>query len=611
MEGDIEDQKKKLTENKNILNETRAQLHQATDEKEKEQLMRRRGSAWRRRRSSSVRRKNLYLKMLHDLNEEKNLYLRKEERLEQQQQATGEPHADVVLLYFICWFVATGPVPLTIDNKFSRFWKALVDGKAEWKSSSKSWLLPKEFSWLGDSGNVINLYNRECYDEICQYIKEAPTNKELLILIMGTPGIGKTMFLGRILVDIVAKSKVAKAEGNCYEPLINYYAGSEEKDQYRLLWNGSVVRADANSVDIELSDSVDIKIPRARVLSLEVASDKKAHFTTFDKKITQSEGSLRQWMPVCQFEELAAMNPQVPTDQMEILYDIFGGSARNIFLARKTVTKVDLFPCVEDTMLLFFGKEIKTKYSDLWMRISKHLSHHLFRNAEDESSATLALQSTLRHRNSGTSFWASKFMEVLSGEILQQEETSMKTVIKNLLGASCLGCIFESSSHRALTTTTRRFKLISLHPKGARRALKHSAYIDIPNTVTRIRSIEDISGLNAQEYGLPVSLNFPLIDAVVQPATLLQMTVSPENHSSRSIDRLPSIRAQLHDEVFEHHRMVFVVPESNLASFKYQTQLDGIAQYVMCPNPVVEIPSNKSTKRPSQTIEKKSKKTKR
>ena len=87
VEGDIEDQKKKLKENENILNETRAQLHQATDEKERERL---------EKKEERLEKEKEHLEKEKELLREKeNLYLQRRERLEQQQQATGEPHADV------------------------------------------------------------------------------------------------------------------------------------------------------------------------------------------------------------------------------------------------------------------------------------------------------------------------------------------------------------------------------------------------------------------------------------------------------------------------------------------------------------------------------------
>ena len=87
MERDIEDLNKKLNENENILNETRAQLYQATEKEEKERL--------EEEKERLEEEKERLEKKEECLLEKENLYLRKEERLEQQQQATGEPHADV------------------------------------------------------------------------------------------------------------------------------------------------------------------------------------------------------------------------------------------------------------------------------------------------------------------------------------------------------------------------------------------------------------------------------------------------------------------------------------------------------------------------------------
>jgi hypothetical protein len=50
-----------------------------------------------------------------------------------------------------------------------------------------------------------------------------------------------------------------------------------------------------------------------------------------------------------------------------------------------------------------------------------------------------------------------------------------------------------------------------------------------------------VSDLPVDTYGLPVNNVSPLVDAIVQPNILLQMTVSEEKHTG-AVGQLPTIR---------------------------------------------------------------------
>jgi hypothetical protein len=99
-----------------------------------------------------------------------------------------------------------------------------------------------------------------------------------------------------------------------------------------------------------------------------------------------------------------------------------------------------------------------------------------------------------------------------------------------------------------------------------------------------IRNISDVAELLVGHYGLPTFSNFPLVDAVIQPDTLIQFTVSPEKHKG-AVDRLDDIRNQL-SASRDQHRIVFVIPAFNKDSFKYQENLSSIRQYVTFVDPV-------------------------
>lgn len=71
--------------------------------------------------------------------------------------------------------------------------------------------------------------------------------------------------------------------------------------------------------------------------------------------------------------------------------------------------------------------------------------------------------------------------------------------------------------------------------------------------------------------------NFPVHDAVIQPDTLLQFTISPEQHKGE-LEKLPEIRAQLRASP-EDHRIIFIIPEKNIKSFRYHPLLANVENW--------------------------------
>ena len=82
--------------------------------------------------------------------------------------------------------------------------------------------------------------------------------------------------------------------------------------------------------------------------------------------------------------------------------------------------------------------------------------------------------------------------------------------IKQLAGRSALGNLFESIAHVKLTQSTKDFDLTPLHKKNAWNPSKDEVSC---NFGKRLRSIVDIGGIPQGSYGLPVTSNFPSIDA--------------------------------------------------------------------------------------------------
>ena len=146
-----------------------------------------------------------------------------------------------------------------------------------------------------------------------------------------------------------------------------------------------------------------------------------------------------------------------------------------------------------------------------------------------------------------------------------------------------MGIAFESIGHNKLTRSKLEYPLIALNKPRQRinKTIDSSMKFNYP--VRLIRTIEDIGELKTSEYGLPVIGNFALVDAVIQPNTLINFTISDKHKGA--VDKLNDILEQLQDP--ENARIVIVTTHANLDRFHYMNELSTIRQYVTTYEPMV------------------------
>lgn len=443
------------------------------------------------------------------------------------------------------------------------------------------WMLPGEIPWIG---TVKRFYNRECYDTITQDIFG---NKLTHALIIGTPGIGKTMYLQCILVRLARLARSGRRD----PPSIHYqrrYAGAVQTLSF--LPNGSVedVTGVKHNIDPDylLSDSVDLDPPYGKVLNLEVASDKPTNYNNFQKRIGEPGDGKKgeeMVMPLFSFEELLCIKPTTVGNKAALfLYDIFGGSARN-FLCTSNL-KSAILPVVEDTMgLMFPDIAADSSLSDLFAKVARNVSAKLLTDSMQDPSGPSTINSMMRHRlPERTMIWASRFMEFLAAAIVDDKASDIIGALKQIIGASGIGCLFEALGHRKLLTSSLEFLLKPLLLSiPSERPTFEEASFSLP--VVRFRAIAEMRNLPNGTYGLPMNGNFPFLDGVVQPDTFIQYTVSL-NHKG-AVDQLDTMREQLREKDRSKHRVVFVVPHNNVRTFKFQSNLATISQFICIDDP--------------------------
>ena len=469
-----------------------------------------------------------------------------------------------------------------VHNDISALWKAIVvSGVVRNLNNVSLWSFSDGTRWIGD---VDIFFNRPCYDTSIHKM----TGKKR-VLIYGTPGIGKSFFLQRLLVYIVETAQTSKIP----IPTVNYVRVEKKiAREYMLLPDGRTESYDLckhGLPDYLLSDAVDLEVADGKVLSLEVASDKDSNYNQFRKRIEEAgNAGLQLIMPLFMFDEILQIKPpSMEVEEALFRFDVFGGSARN-FINMTVVA--DTLAFVEETMVWYFGTGKKDLHPVSWNNILGKISQE-FRKAKTEpvNFCHNLVNSMMLHKSvSGESLWASKFMVLLAGEVKTNRQADVLEELQKIIGRSGAGHLFESIGHRKLTASNADHILKPLMPSRAKTSASASLKINLfKYPITLLRSISDIDKLKDGSYGLPIFDNFPLVDAIIQPNMLLQFTISPEKHKG-SVDSLAKIRSLLREKDVDKHAMVFVVPKGNLRMFKYQTGLN-ISQFITCDDVVADL----------------------
>jgi hypothetical protein len=346
---------------------------------------------------------------------------------------------------------------------------------------------------------------------------------------------------------------------------------------YLLDTDGSVRLYSNEFVDYHLSDSVDIPnfqhINRGAVLITSEKSDESSRFT----KMASSNYSSNE-MEVWSFEELCEISPPSFNNiEMELRYEIFGGSARNFLGLEQKLKSDESYAYVNEVMSWMFAVEKLSIGPDRWNFISSYIIDNLARcsNQKGDSSKN-SVSSLMWHTNNGLGyFWASKFMSFVAGEILRRQDSTIKETLKSVIGGSGLGYAFEYLGHRELLREGERrtYQVIGL---GRGNKGFETDFL-FPLRLQKFRKIEDIHLLADGCYGMPYVCNFPIIDAVIQPDILLQYCTGKIHNGASSM--LATIREQLHEKDRKKHKMIFI--NDNVVDFGQQVDLGDIRQYVM------------------------------
>ena len=221
---------------------------------------------------------------------------------------------------------ADGAIPET--DELAGLWKQVVSMPVQ---TIDSFSTINGVAWLDE---VKRLYVRPCYLTLKQLI----IGKLKSVLLLGTPGIGKSMFL-RWLMVILARERLQSTDTT--KPHVSFRVCFSKKDYYCCTSSVKVrvYTADLDTPHYYFSDSIDIsEYGLSSELTLLVSSDDATHYKEWRKKVLGHTRELNEktvacgailYMAIFDQEE---MNKVAPTDMnlniRQFRFDVVNGLAR-------------------------------------------------------------------------------------------------------------------------------------------------------------------------------------------------------------------------------------------------------------------------------------------
>lgn len=513
---------------------------------------------------------------------------------------------------------------LHADHCLVKLWNSFCGGSVVAKDDHILQFADNTISWACDC-LIPKLYKRAVYDEIYDCVRSGKLNK---ILILGTPGIGKTLLHMYLMYRLVRDSapKGNKKTATPFAPPTFVLRNKDQIEYFFSLEGGKPVVTQLSSnqpviADYYFSDTYAVATAQARSCVVHVSSVQTHAYADYEKAVSQLQGDkpptgLIKHMSVFTLEEalgLARMR-EIPKGEMIFHFDIFGGSARLLTSSFDELQSVEnIEKMVSDEMDAYFEGVystdslkvlVKAKYTVYWHKAINMIVNLCIRGQSQTGDAldllrrsmfqhSVVIDGVVKH-----GVWASGFMKSLGGAILDESNQTIMTELRNILNKSnsAFGAVFERCAHRSIYNALSKNKSLSMSAlttvgKGQKVITTLSCKV---KRKVMIRTVEDIAALADGDYGYPSIPNFPLVDAVIKPNVMLQMYAGDGcRHAARScVASLKAVQSQM-GGVKKLHQMVFVInpnntqfgSQSRLIVNQYALKFDIIADAIVDQSP--------------------------
>lgn len=475
----------------------------------------------------------------------------------------------------LCTDAPTSVWKRDVSSSMAKIWDAFCKNKIV-HSQGKIKFADRTISWPGDT---VELYERNAYTRITEDILN---HNYQCVYITGTSGIGKSLYLLYLMYKLVLTSPLPSS--------ISIHYKTREGGNFLLLPNGFVLRTEMTSPVFDehvpkfvLIDSVNVQTVDPQYGPHILVASNSRHFKEFQKRVDEYRRRgktirMENWSK----DELQCISAY-PLDILTLRFDIFGGSARNVFMLERDVpvSRNNSYSIIFDDLInMFFRDRMRTVSLKEWedaLASIKYTIVNQLNMIDDVLDGKQAFISMFYHtfEETGQS-WATTFLKCLAGKLMDSKVLTIGNKVRQIVGDSgSMGVAFESLVHETLLKSSCTYTATSII-KGQR---PKNRIFTIPKKVEIFRGITDITSLSNPSYGLPITGNFSCVDGVMQPNTLLQYTISLIHPGIQ--EKVDAIRAQLLDTNLKNHALIFVVPVDNFNAFAVQEGYGDIKQYKM------------------------------
>ena len=267
---------------------------------------------------------------------------------------------------------------------------------------------------------------------------------------------------------------------------------------------------------------------------------------------------------------------------------MFGGVIRNFLGGDDTAVEVN--DVIEQCARWYFPGYVRTTYPITWkcalQQIRQVIKGAYWNTTKDEFVIDISLFWHLHKRvpvaGVGNQYefksgFASRFLEYLAGHIKDTVDARLWNRLSELVGQGVNGIVFESVGHDKLTSTNKSYS-IQVLKKFGRKKFQMNFY---QKRRVLIRTPDAIKNLEDGAYGVLIFGNVPLVDAIIQPDTMLQFTVGESHGKATDIEKYAAIRDGLREKYKSKHKMVFVIPATNHGELKVVGVPDDLDCYWM------------------------------
>lgn len=410
------------------------------------------------------------------------------------------------------------------------------------------------------------------------------------IILNGKAGRGKTVFLVWFIFHILLQAKEARrvrketmSQGSFLSRVQSFIIGDQERSddptfnpvimfcdraqqKYYITLDSFHADKDEGVVHYYISDNADIMIPAGSILNLAATSGDLGVLPEFSKRLSEGIAGRSLYFPAPDLTDVISIFPRMNTKERQNKFDIVGGNLRVYVSTEACSHKSTLYKSVRSTLDWLFGNELGEDVKS-WA-IGVIVTKVENASAHPSDNSLFREYTTTKDFVKDEEVFASVALGFIAADLEAAAETNLRAQLETMIGASGMGNLFEYSAHKHFFLGGRRLlvdenlKVVTMDLGSRRKVL--------------IRTVEDIKQLQNSDYGLPIVQNFPLVDAILPPKTVLQMTISLRHGGS--VKSVTAIAGALGIPV-QSLNMIFVTPTKQLSKFSFNKHLRVCRQY--------------------------------